>query len=86
MPLDTRALVRVTDTPSQAARPAAARAALARAFAARASLVTDRSILLVDDVYTTGATTSDAARTLLEAGAARVDLAVLLLAGETATR
>lgn len=35
------------------------------------------SILLVDDVTTTGATASEAARTLRSAGARRVDLAVL---------
>jgi ComF family protein len=34
-------------------------------------------ILLVDDVYTTGATCGEAAQTLLAAGAARVDVLVL---------
>lgn len=35
-------------------------------------LIRNRSVLLVDDVYTTGATVKSASRTLLRAGAARV--------------
>jgi ComF family protein len=38
-----------------------------------------RRVLLVDDVMTTGATATDAARALREAGASSVDLVVLLL-------
>lgn len=48
------------------------------AFRVRASYdIQGRSVLLVDDILTTGATSSEAARMLKEAGAARVVVAVL---------
>ena len=75
------ALVRIIDTPAQATASGGSRRALRNAFQARASVVGERSVLLVDDVYTTGATAADAARTLLAAGATSVDLAVLVVAG-----
>ena len=46
---------------------------VAGAFAADEMLVADRGVLLVDDVSTTMATLSEAARTLLAAGATVVD-------------
>jgi len=71
-------LVRLRNTPQQAKLPRSSRAANVRgAFAVRkADGLTGASILLVDDVSTTGATANEAARTLLNAGAARVTLAV----------
>jgi ComF family protein len=49
-----------------------------RAFALRAGYyLRDAHVLLVDDILTTGATCSEAARAILNAGAARVTVAVV---------
>jgi ComF family protein len=72
-------LVRVRNTPPQVYLSASRRQANVRgAFVVRdkASVRSSR-VLLVDDVITTGATANEAARTLLDAGAAHVSLAVL---------
>ena len=54
------------------------RSNIAGAFAVRdAALVRNRSVLLLDDVYTTGATVNECARTLRRAGARQVDVLVL---------
>lgn len=73
----SRVLSRTRETAPQSSLPAGLRSAnVAGAFAAR-GLVAGRRLLLLDDVVTTGATAFSAARALLQAGAARVDLLVL---------
>jgi ComF family protein len=78
---DARLLLRVRDTPHQVDLPLGQRAANVRgAFAVeplRRREIEGRSVALVDDVLTTGATAAELTRTLLAAGAARVHLWVL---------
>jgi ComF family protein len=72
-------LARIRHTPPQVGLPRTRRLANVRgAFAVRSpATVQGASLLLVDDVTTTGATADEAARTLLAAGAHHVALAVL---------
>ncbi|HUR93485.1 MAG TPA: phosphoribosyltransferase family protein [Gemmatimonadales bacterium] len=71
-PVRTDALLRARETGTQTAlTPEARRANVAGAFAARG--IAGGSCVLVDDVFTTGATLAEAAAALLEAGAARVE-------------
>lgn len=83
---DARLLRRVRETPPQSSLARAARLVNVRgAFAldpARQHVIDGRRILLIDDVMTTGATLSEAARTLREAGALRVAALVLARADE----
>ncbi|MEQ1803988.1 MAG: ComF family protein [Burkholderiaceae bacterium] len=78
---DAQLLLRTKDTPHQLALPPGARAANVRgAFAVeplRLREVRGRGIALVDDVLTTGATAAEITRTLLQAGATRVQVWVL---------
>ena len=75
------ALVRKRATPSQAGKSGGGRRRnVAGAFAVparRARQIEGRRILLVDDVFTTGATLDACARILKGAGADRVDVAVV---------
>jgi ComF family protein len=72
-------LRRVRNTPRQTAQTAAGRKENVRgAFGVRPGTpLRGRSVLLVDDVMTTGATAGEAARVLRAAGAARIAVAVL---------
>lgn len=78
---DPALLLRIRDTPHQADLPLQRRAANVRGVFAveplRRRELEGRSIALVDDVLTTGATATEMTRTLLDAGAARVQLWVL---------
>jgi len=72
LPRPVAALRKLRPTAPQSTLPAAQRRTNLRGcFAARVS-VTGRSIVLVDDVATTGTTLSECAQTLLDAGAVRV--------------
>jgi len=75
------ALVRHKKTPSQGHLGVKARARNVQgAFSvptARGAQIRGKRVVLVDDVYTTGATVRAAAKALLRSGAARVDVVTL---------
>jgi ComF family protein len=76
--LAARALQRLRATPPQVTLDAGARALNVRgAFRADPRQVAERTVLLVDDILTTGATASACSEALLEAGARAVELLVL---------
>lgn len=79
VPVDPFLLVRARPTPPQVGLDEADRRRnVAGAFVApRPLALAGRSTLLVDDVYTTGATVEECARVLKRAGARRVDVLVL---------
>jgi ComF family protein len=77
IPCRPSALRRVRNTPQQTSQTAATRLDNVRnAFRARGGLA-GRTVLLVDDVMTTGSTVAEATRALRRAGVRRVVVAVL---------
>lgn len=77
-PILTHGLARTRNTPPQTRLKLKERQAnIKDAFTADASRIKNKRVLLVDDVYTTGATLRECARTLNKAGAAGVDVLVL---------
>jgi ComF family protein len=79
IPLRLRILKKTRERPPQAGLPASARRAnVAAAYRAHLPLcLRGKTLLLVDDVLTTGATVEAASRALLAAGAAAVDVLTL---------
>jgi len=76
--LSDRALVRNRKTIPQAKLSKEKRTEnLKNAFTAEESIIADKTILLIDDVYTTGSTIHECSRTLIEAGAVKVEVLVL---------
>ncbi len=78
--------IRRTMAQPQAATPAARARNVAGAFLVRhRHEFADKTICLVDDIKTSGATLNECARTLKEAGAAKVYALVLAVAGQRTT-
>ncbi|WP_319780837.1 ComF family protein [Maridesulfovibrio sp.] len=76
--LSDKALLRTRKTTPQTQLSGAERRTnLHTAFVADSTLVAGRHILLTDDVYTTGSTADECARTLLEYGAERIEVLTL---------
>jgi len=86
-PVETRILCRSRHTPPQKRASLAERTAIQQgSFRIRdRHLITDKRLLLVDDVMTTGATCNEATRILLDAGAKECHVAVVARVSATAS-
>ncbi len=82
IPYQTEILVRGKNTPTQGGQSFLGRRRnVSGAFnvrAGRQANIKDRHVVLIDDVYTTGATLTACAKTMKRAGAARVDALTLM--------
>ncbi len=81
VPLYRRSLIKLKDTPPQARLTRSQRIKNIRnSFGVRnPAKIQRKRVLLIDDVATTGSTITEATKTLIKAGAARVDALVLAL-------
>jgi ComF family protein len=77
LPVRARSLVRKVERPQVGLKRAERQANLVGAFAPGPDRAAGRSLLLIDDVVTTGATATAAVAALLEAGAQSVSVLVL---------
>jgi ComF family protein len=79
LPVDATTLQRVRYTQPQTELSGPERRKnIRQAFAvARTTSISGKRVLLIDDVFTTGATVQECAKTLLKAGAKRVDVLTL---------
>ena len=82
LPADTKSLARVRNTVPQKQLTAAERASnLKGAFRVSGKNLKGMSVLLVDDIYTTGATADAAAKTLKESGVKAVYVVCVAIGG-----
>jgi competence protein ComFC len=87
LPLDKAALSRSRETGTQVGLgPIERRANVAGAFGASRELVEGKAVIIVDDLYTTGATLEACAASLIDAGATRVYGLTVARAGHTDPR
>lgn len=82
MPVKEKVLIRVRKTvPMKLLNPTERQNNLKKAFLIRGNDVKLKTVIIVDDIYTTGATIDEAARTLLEAGVEKVYFVTLAVGG-----
>ena len=75
-------MIRVRKTaPMKLLNPVERQNNLKKAFLIRGNDVKLKTVIIVDDIYTTGATIDEAARTLLEAGVEKIYFVTLAVGG-----